>query len=319
MTEPGPLPPGRHAPVTEIKQLHFDIVDGCQLQCVGCPNSTLLKKPRFITPELFRTAVHNIDVQKVRSFRLFNYGEPLLHPRLAEIGRILREPLPFTIDNVEISTNGQSKNWDRLEAFLDLGVLNTLVISCDGDGTPESYEAVRPPAKWSSLMAFLEHITALRERRHRGLRIMTRSVIRTPEDAARWQRVLDPFDITPEFRGWKKLPQSRENMTGREVMPAEGVCFFVEDTQRLFVDADANVIPCCIHPGAGNFGSLATGRFSDILAGSRRAGFVAALRTQRATMPVCGECEFGPSENRGPSAGVGLDFVSREPLARNIG
>ena len=268
MTEPGPLPPGRHAPVTEIKQLHFDIVDGCQLQCVGCPNSTLLKKPRFITPELFRTAVHNIDVQKVRSFRLFNYGEPLLHPRLAEIGKILREPLPFTIDNVEISTNGQSKNWDRLEAFLDLGMLNTLVISCDGDGTPESYEAVRPPAKWSSLMAFLEHITALRERRHRGLRIMTRSVIRT---------------------------------------------------QRLFVDADANVIPCCIHPGAGNFGSLATGRFSDILAGSRRAGFVAALRTQRATMPVCGECEFGPSENRGPSAGVGLDFVSREPLARTIG
>lgn len=40
--------------------------------------------------------------------------------------------------------------------MLRLEVLTRLVVSCDGDGTPESYERLRPPSRWERLIEFLE-------------------------------------------------------------------------------------------------------------------------------------------------------------------
>ena len=36
-----------------------------------------------ISVEDFRRCLRNIDVERIHTFRLFNYGEPLLHRRLA--------------------------------------------------------------------------------------------------------------------------------------------------------------------------------------------------------------------------------------------
>lgn len=58
---------------------HFDIVNGCQLTCIGCPNSTLQPKVSRISLEDFGRFLGNIDVKAIQLFRLFNYGEPLLH------------------------------------------------------------------------------------------------------------------------------------------------------------------------------------------------------------------------------------------------
>ena len=295
------------APLTALKLLNIDVVDGCQLRCVGCPNSALIRKPSFITPELFRECLRNIDVRRVEVIRLFNYGEPLLHPQLEVLGGILRDEAPFEIGLVELSTNAQSKAYRRLEALVDTGILNRLVISCDGDGTPASYEAVRPPAKWDQLMAFLAFAKEL-QGRHPALQLMARSIIRTPEDARRWREVLAPFGVEPEFRGWKYLPQSSRNMTGRETRMGVGVCVHVTDRDRLYVNNRGEVVPCCIHPRAGVLGNLGESKHSEILAAAQRQAFVDQMTHDRAGMSVCGICEFGPASDRGPSAGVGLGF-----------
>jgi len=65
-----------------IYNVHFDVVHGCQLRCVGCPNSTLKPKIKTIDPDFFGTCLRNIDVQQIHTFRLFNFGEPLLHKQL---------------------------------------------------------------------------------------------------------------------------------------------------------------------------------------------------------------------------------------------
>src|SRR5581483_1018256 len=67
---------------TRLDVVHFDIVGGCQLRCVGCPNSTILNKVTRQTPSDFAACLSNIDVEHVALFRLFNYGEPLLHDDL---------------------------------------------------------------------------------------------------------------------------------------------------------------------------------------------------------------------------------------------
>ena len=118
-----------------IFNVHFDIVHGCQLRCIGCPNSTLKPRIRRIAVEDFARCLRNIDVSHIHTFRLFNYGEPLLHKQLAEcVEQIPQQSWKASI--VEISTNGQKVYWDNFEEMLKLQVVNRLIISCDGDGTP---------------------------------------------------------------------------------------------------------------------------------------------------------------------------------------
>lgn len=294
-------------PVTTLKILHFDIVDGCQLRCVGCPNSTIIRKPSFATPELFRACVRNLDVLEVKELRLFNFGEPLLHPQIDLLGRILRDEARFAIGAVELSTNGQSKSYERLAGLVESGMLQRLAISCDGDGTAASYEALRPPAKWSQLMAFLAFAQELRQR-YPSLEVITRTIIQTADDAQRWRAVLSPFSIAPVFRGWKHLPNASRNMTGREIEVGKGVCFHVAEPDRLYVNHLGEVVTCCIHPKAGVLGNLGKRKHSEILTGRERLAFIESMARNRASMPVCGECEFGPADDRGPSAGVALGF-----------
>jgi len=295
-----------------IYSLHFDIVHGCQLRCVGCPNSTLLPKIKRISVEDFRTCLGNIDVKRVHILRLFNFGEPLLHKELARIVAVIPEQR-WRADIVEISTNAQRVDWADFEAALRHNVVTRLVVSCDGDGTPEQYEKLRPPSKWSQLLKFLERARELRDRWSPGLQLITKTIVRSPADAERWRGVLEPRGWTPEFRGWMVLPESVQNMTGRTVSAPSGPCFFLAEPEEfaghpfdgevrlLYVDADGTVVPCCVHPRAAEFGNLKKQKYSEILAGAARAAFKRRMATDRASMAICGSCEMGPVGNEGPS------------------
>jgi len=50
-----------------LRKVHFDIVDGCNLKCVGCPNSTMTKKVRRIDEQTFEACLQNIDVPPLLS------------------------------------------------------------------------------------------------------------------------------------------------------------------------------------------------------------------------------------------------------------
>lgn len=295
-----------------IYNLHFDIVHGCQLRCVGCPNSTLLPKVKRIAVEDFERCLANIDVEKVHTLRLFNFGEPLLHKDLTSIiSCIPRQRWKASV--VEISTNAQHVDWDDFEGMLRQEVLTRLVVSCDGDGSPEAYERLRPPSKWGKLIEFLERARELRDRHSPGLQLITRNVVEKKEDIAVWRSILEPRGWIPEFRGWMLLPESAQNMTRRTPEIPKGPCFFVAppeaftshswngEIRLLYVDYDGTVVPCCMHPKAAVFGSLKTHTYSEILAGRGRAQFIEGMEADRSKMGVCGSCEVGPAGNEGPS------------------
>jgi len=288
--------------------LHFDIVGGCQLKCVGCPNSTILPKVTRIKPSVFASCLRNIDVNHVKLFRLFNYGEPLLHDDLPAIFDVLATAPEFSIRHLEISTNAQFSRWDQIEDVLQRGLLTRLVVSCDGDGTPASYERFRPPAKWKTLIEFLVKARALRDRYSPKLELRTTTVIFDDADKARWRSVLEPLGWDPHFRSWINLVGGSETHAGREWRPASGVCSFVERTQQLYVNADGTVVPCCAHPRAGEFGDLCSEKWSAIVGGTARQHFVELLGTRRDTMEICGACEFGPHAPKPPKI---VELLSR--------
>jgi len=278
---------------TSIAVLHFDVIGGCQLRCVGCPNSTLMNKVTRIAPSTFAACLRNIDVEHVELFRLFNYGEPLLHDELPAIFDELARAPAFSIGCLEISTNAQFVRWEHLEDVLSRKMLNRLVVSCDGDGTPASYERLRPPARWEKLVEFLTKAREVRDRLCPGMELLTRTVIFDDAHMATWRSVLEPLGWRPEFRRWINLVGASEDLSGRHWEPGRGRCHFVERLPGLYVDWNGTVVPCCAHPHAGEFGNLLTQRWSEIRAGDARRDFLEKLDLDRASMDVCGKCEFG--------------------------
>lgn len=295
-----------------IFNVHFDIVHGCQLRCIGCPNSTLKPKIERIAVDDFATCLANIDVKFIHTFRLFNYGEPLLHRQLAEcVEQIPRQSWKASF--VEISTNGQKVYWDNFEEMLKLQVVNRLVVSCDGDGTPEEYERLRPPSKWELFIEFLERARELRDRWSPATELVTRSVIAEPEWRRRWMDVLTPRGWTPEFRGWMNLPEAVATPSGRETVVPDGYCFFMGQPEEfhgnswhgevalLYVDMDGTVVPCCQHPRAGVLGNLKEQTYNQIMNGRARQKFIHEMVTNRRNMSICGQCDVGPPGEEGPS------------------
>jgi radical SAM protein with 4Fe4S-binding SPASM domain len=262
-----------------------------------------------IDPVDFYVCLSNLDIKAIDVFRLFNYGEPLLHPQLTRIGEVILRIKHLNFNKIEISTNAQKCNWDDFEGLIKLGIITDIAVSCDGDGTSESYAALRPPAKWHILLEFLEKCSALVKNVSPSTNLITRTIINSHSDMQRWESVLEPYGFKPEFRGWKQLPLSRNNMTNRQTKLGQGICKFVEKPDSFFINAHGDVVPCCAHPQAGFWGNIKNSKLSKIVNGHQRKQFIDKLLNDRKTLEVCSHCEFGPRDNPGPSAGQVLPTI----------
>lgn len=274
-----------------IDKCGIEIVKGCQLYCLGCPNSTIQPKIERIAISSLDKMLRNIDVRHINLLRLFNFGEPLLHKNLSDVLLTVRAQ-NFSVGCVEISTNAQFADWQELNLAIRTRVLNRIAVSCDGDGTPEEYERLRPPSKWKKLEEFLKRVRELRDEHDPELSLITRTICNNVDHQKRWKEFLLPLGWVPEFRDWMYLPQSTENMTGKNVGGVAGVCSFVSAPDRLYVDVDGTVVPCCVHPRAGVYGNLLTHKYTEIIKGEGRRNMAHNLIANRANMSICNECQF---------------------------
>ena len=72
----------------EVKKVQFDIVDGCNLRCIGCPNSVSKPSVNPIPTDVLVRRIQNIDVGSIKQINLYRFGEPLFHPELPVILRL---------------------------------------------------------------------------------------------------------------------------------------------------------------------------------------------------------------------------------------
>lgn len=273
-----------------LRKVHFDIVDGCNLKCVGCPNSTMSKKVRRIDEETFDICLRNIDVPHISLFRLFILGEPLLHDNVAGLLNCISRQA-FTVGTVEISTNAQHHDFGRLEAIFRTGRLDRLAVSCDGDGTASEYERLRPPGKWSRLIEFLQQARILRDKFSPKTELITRTIAETPEHRKNWTELLTSLGWTPDFRNWTYMPGSIADMTQNPPAAPAGICSFLREPRQLYIGFDGQVHPCCVSLEAGNFGNLTQQRFSQLVTGELRAGMIDEMKKNRQAMGVCSQCQ----------------------------
>lgn len=274
------------SPAKNINKIGFDVVAGCQLRCVGCPNSQIHPTVRFITEEDFVTCLGNLDTPHIRLMRLFNFGEPLLHPALPELlAKIPQQK--FTVQEVELSSNAQHNDWKKLAEVFKVGVITNFFVSCDGDGTPEEYERLRPPGKWERLIEFLTRASEFKRQYAPNVKLITRTICTSEEGRKRWTKLLEPLGWETYFREWFYFPEAS---TDWQCQIPQQACKHIHYRNKLYVDVDGTVVPCCAHPRAFVMGNLKTQTYTQIIKGMKRKINFLNMEFNRKNMAVCGKC-----------------------------
>ena len=140
--------------------INLELTNRCQLDCLFCSRQ---KSRRPLGDLDMETARLVVDEARNRAaaggfvgVRFTGWGEPLLHPRAADIAALVKEAGL----RLKIYTNGLALTPDLMDRFLELGV-DDLQFSLQGL-TPAQYEFNRRGAAYARLRASLEMAAARR-------------------------------------------------------------------------------------------------------------------------------------------------------------
>lgn len=136
----------------------IDVANTCNLRCPYCPTGRRQKSGRdkiFIEPDLVRQLLDDVGKYLV-SVNLFNWGEPLLHPRIVEIVELIHSRGIWTA----LSTNLSINNKKVLEDLCDAG-LDFMFVSVSG-ASQATYEEYHRSGKLDLVLENIRHIIQYR-------------------------------------------------------------------------------------------------------------------------------------------------------------
>jgi MoaA/NifB/PqqE/SkfB family radical SAM enzyme len=115
--------------------LVIEPISACNYHCVGCfaGRRELGREATLLDFDSFQMNILPY-IDKVEEVRLYNYGEPFMHPRIIDIINALRSQSPCL--NIHISTNGMLMNKSISDTLVEAEV-NYLTISLHGGHTQE--------------------------------------------------------------------------------------------------------------------------------------------------------------------------------------
>ncbi len=123
------------ADVPLFNQLELSVVDSCNRSCEFCPRSDPEMAPKqnlYMSLDLCRKMAEELEKLKFAGIvSLAGYSEPLLHPNIVEMVRVLSAHAA-----VEIYTNGDLLKSSLVEELVHAGISKIVVNMYDG---PEQY------------------------------------------------------------------------------------------------------------------------------------------------------------------------------------
>lgn len=304
--------PPKASPVGWPMEAMVEVVRTCNLRCPLCPvGNGVAEHYENMPVEAFREIAEALG-ETVTSLSLYNYGEPLLHPRIDEIVAIAKAA---GIESVSITTNGTLLR-ARLEDALVRAGLDSLRISIDG-ATQDSYEKYRVGGNldrvWNHVRRF---VTAKRRANSHRPRIETQFVVN------RWnEHEIEDFKRLAHEAGVDRVRLKTFNalMTGLEFSEI-GRGFLPTDARysryadpstltyrdryklaqcewplvRVVVNADGSVVPCCYDfNGRHRLGTFRSSRGGDWWNTEQRARFREQLRRDPMSIDMCSICPVG--------------------------
>lgn len=142
-----------------------EITNYCTLKCKVCPTGigTMSRQPAAIAPTLFERLMNEVGPHLLTA-SLWGWGEPLLHPQLADILRITQDRGVATL----LSTDGQNLDDEKVLQALIKYPPTYLIVCIDGL-TDETNSMFRVGAKLAPALAGVRHLA--RMKRQKGLQL----------------------------------------------------------------------------------------------------------------------------------------------------
>jgi MoaA/NifB/PqqE/SkfB family radical SAM enzyme len=142
-----------------FQAFQIEVTTRCTLACTMCPRTALRDDwPETDLPwEAFAAAARAFD--RVRHVHLQGWGEPLLHPRLAEMVGMAKA----AGCHVGLTTNGSRLDAPMAEQLLDQGI-DLVAISIAG-ATPQTHARIRVGSELPALQENIARFVSLRGRR----------------------------------------------------------------------------------------------------------------------------------------------------------
>lgn len=289
----------------------IEINRSCNLHCALCPvgNSQANKFPPMDTA-VFRQII-DIIAPSVWKAKLYNYGEPLLHPRLPDFVKYTKNA---GIEWVEISTNGMLLTAELSEKLISTG-LDFLRISIDGIDQ-DTYSKYRRGGLVDQVWKNLRELRKLRDQvrkirpvievqclatcntedkldelRQKALhdgaddfRVKTFNAFMSGESMARLGSSFLPNDRRlSRYRNYDKLEYRKKYQLPSCRWPYE----------RLVVNADGTIVPCCYDFNA----NYVLGSFSSTQKQwwwtPERQHFIKHLEESQSSIEMCARCPVG--------------------------
>jgi len=260
---------------------NLELTNRCNLKCTFCPTADgRMTRPKGHMDEtLFLRALEGAG--RLEFVLLFQWGEPLLHPRFAELAALAARRGVRTL----VTTNGTLLDDRRIAGLLGAGV-DRVTVSVDGDAA--THEAVRA-VPLAATRAAIERLVAARDAADAETSVDVSMVVapETEAGAAAFRREfegrVDRVQTIPLLTQGARRTRCREPWRGGLVVLSDGRCTV-----------------CCVdHDGVLAVGdarreSLASIWNGDAMRALRRAHAAGELP------PICATCTEYPTDAAAP-------------------
>jgi len=136
----------RQAPENVLSKIYIEPTTRCNLNCLTCVRNVWQEPLGTMEWSVFETLIEGLkDFPQAQTLAFSGSGEPLLHPKLADMIRLAHERSLRT----EVTSNGLLLTRELVVELLDAG-LDQFVVSIDGTG--EHQGNVRPNASLDAII-----------------------------------------------------------------------------------------------------------------------------------------------------------------------
>jgi radical SAM protein with 4Fe4S-binding SPASM domain len=219
--------------------LHLDAesTNACNLKCTMCSRNFMKEKIGFMEWGLFKKIVDEGAEHGLPSIKFNFRGEPLMHPRLAEMVKYAKDS---GIMDVQFNTNGLLLTGKKSEELIKAG-LDRIIFSFDG-ATKETYERIRTGSDFETVVANIKRLVEIRD----GMGLKKPSVrvqmVKTKENAHEVEDFVKMWRDTANRVGIIKAREPIERCSGK-TRDDHFVC--PQLWQRIVVLWDGDVLMCC--------------------------------------------------------------------------
>jgi len=228
----------------KVGNIYIEPTNHCNLRCIMCPHSKLEMKEGFMDWDLFLKIVNDISLYNPETFiQLFYVGESLLHPRILEMLRHLKQ----NNFRVHLATNTTLLNEKMAYGLINAG-LDFITFSFEGVDK-ETYESIRIGANYESALENILGFLRIKDKEKTNIHIaieiieMNATKDKIPVFADRFKGLpVDEIRIKP-FLGWAGTVGYNKiavKPSGRTNYPCN------RPWRMLAITWDGLFLPCCV-------------------------------------------------------------------------